>query len=119
MRWPSRTPSAITVHWPSPITSQPSRFLPLNSGFESAAASEPANSVRKIRARNFLTPQPIVRTLFVPLRRRLEITRFEQMLLHHLVVQRDAQSRPVRHCNEALVDDRFLHAIHQIAPPGH
>src|ERR1700736_1736014 len=37
VRCPSRVPSAITVHWPSPITSHPSTFLPLKSGFQSAA----------------------------------------------------------------------------------
>ena len=34
-------------------------------------------------------PRPVVRPLFVPLRRRLEVARFEQVLLHHFVVQRD------------------------------
>ena len=43
MRWPSKVPSAITVHWPSPMISQPSRFFPLKSGTPSAAAREPAS----------------------------------------------------------------------------
>src|SRR4051812_3503355 len=44
MRCPSSVPSAITVHCPSPMTSQPSRFFPLNSGTVSAANSGAAAS---------------------------------------------------------------------------
>src|SRR5215467_4100725 len=59
MRCPSNVPSRITVHWPSPSTSHPSRFLPLNIGFPSAASSDvakqsdavqPANRLRFISA---------------------------------------------------------------------
>src|SRR5260370_1001530 len=43
MRCPRIVPSRMTVHWPSPRTSQPARSLPLNIGFQSAAETGTAN----------------------------------------------------------------------------
>src|SRR4051794_15864954 len=47
VRCPTMVPSAMTVHWPSPMTSQPSRFLPLNMGLPSAASADAASNASR------------------------------------------------------------------------
>src|SRR5947207_2670312 len=66
-----------------------------------------------------LTPLAIAAAIGVPLRRRLEVAGFEQVLFDNLFVQRDAEAGFVGHRDETLVDDRFLDAVHQVAPPRH
>src|SRR6516164_418006 len=81
IRWPSTVPSAITVHWPSPMTSQPSRFFPLNSGLASAACNGPLSTAAQSNPHRF--------------------TVFTRMLSHHLL-------RPIHDHRPALHDPAHL-----------
>src|ERR1035437_1658869 len=67
-----------------------------------------------------LTPQIVVRPDVVPLVRRLEpaLTR-NHVLLAGRFVQRNAETRPVGQGDVTLVDDRFVDAVHQVAPERH
>src|SRR5260370_21541543 len=60
IRWPSTVPSAITVHWPSPMISQPSRLFPLNNGLASAASSGPLSTAAPSSAHRHTGFTPIV-----------------------------------------------------------
>src|SRR5438874_7336537 len=66
-----------------------------------------------------LTPLPVAAAIGVPLRRRLEVAGFEQVLFDDLFVERDAEAGLVGHGDVTLVDDRFLDAVYQVAPPRH
>src|ERR1017187_1702667 len=65
----------------------------------------------------FLTPKAIVRPAdAVPLVGRFEPPGLGQMLLAGRFVERDAQARLVRNRDIALVDDRLVDTVHQVAP---
>src|SRR5258708_11172286 len=56
-----------------------------------------------------LTPQTIPGPFLIPLRGGIEVTRARgQMLPHHILIERDAQTGPVRNLNPAVVHNRGL-----------
>src|SRR5204862_2971671 len=59
-----------------------------------------------------LAPQAVVRALFVPLGRGLEVAGFEQVLFHDLVVERDAEARFFGHGDETVIDDGLVDVLH-------
>src|ERR1039458_687408 len=67
-----------------------------------------------------LTPETVVGPPdIVPLVGRLEPSGLGQVLLAGRFVEGDAQAGLVRDGDVALVDDRLVDAVHQVAPIGH
>src|ERR1019366_7913873 len=67
-----------------------------------------------------LTPETVVRPPdIVPLVGRLEPSGLGQVLLAGRFFEGDAQTGLVRDGDVALVDDRLVDAVHQVAPIGH
>ena len=61
-------------------------------------------------SRACLTPQAVPGALLVPLGCRLEVAcPRRQMLTRNIFIQRDAQTRPVRHLDPSVVHDRRFH----------
>src|ERR1039457_5868722 len=62
---------------------------------------------------------PVRRAGHVVFRRRLEVARESQVLLHYVVVELEAYPGCVGYMYVAIVDDRLVAAFHQVLPPGH